>query len=223
MNHTERLQNAAPAAPTPVLDRDAVFAAIVAQPGDLVVTSNPRRSRSSRRKLTIALVVVALAALTTATAFATGAIGWHDETAIVQKPQQWEALYRAATNRLTLPPGETWPQRTLPPNTITGMSEPGGMAVAISRVRWECYWGNAIRSGNTGAQARSQAALADINANHTLVAPDGSSENVAPPANLQGPFEIFADDGGIQFVTKMYADAADGKPAMLFQSCRVNS
>ena len=223
MNTMERLQNAAPAAPAPMLDRDAVFASIVARPGDPAVTAKPRRSRPTRRRLTIALVVIALAALTTATAFATGVIGWHDETAIIQQPQQWEALYRDATQKLTLPPGQSWPHRTLPPNTVTGMSQPGGEAVAISRVRWECYWGSAIRSGDTAAQAQAQAALADINANHTLVAPDGSSENVAPPANLQGPFEIFAADGGIQFVKKMYADAAAGKPAMLFQSCRANS
>jgi hypothetical protein len=68
----------------------------------------------------------------------------------------------------------------------------------------------------------AQGALADINAHHTLVAPNGSSENVAPPSNIKGPFEIFAPDGGFQFVTKMYADAAAGRPAMLFQSCRVN-
>ena len=223
MNHMERLRNAAPAAPAAQIDRDAVFAGIVARPGDAAAVPTNRRPRSTRRRLTIALVVVVLAGLTAATAFATGVIGWHDETALVQKPKQWQALYRAATNELTLPPGETWPHRTLAPNTITGISEPGGMAVAISRVRWECYWGKAIRSGDTTAQARSQAALADINANHTLVAPNGSSENVAPPANLRGPFEIFADDGGIQFVRKMYADAAAGRPAMLFQSCRANS
>jgi hypothetical protein len=224
MNHIERLQNAAPAAPAPVLDRDALFAGIVAGTGDPAVAPRVRRQGSARRRrLTIALVVVAIAGLTTASAFATGVISWHDDIAIIQDPQQWEALYRDATQKLTLPPGQSWPHRTLAPDTITGMSQPGGEAVAISRLRWECYWGAAIRSGDTAAQTQAQAALADINARHTLVAPDGSSENVAPPDNLQGPFEIFANDGGFQFVTKMYADAAAGKPAMLFQSCRVNS
>ena len=222
MNHMERLRNAAPAAPSPVLDRNAVFAGIVARPGDPAVASRPRLARSTRRRLTIVLVALAIAALTAATALATGFLGWHDDTAIIEKPQQWEALYRAATRELTLPPGESWPHRTLPPNTVTGMSQPAGEAVAISRVRWECYWGKAIRSGDTAAQASAQAALADINAHHTLVAPNGSSENVAPPSNIKGPFEIFAHDGGFQFVTKMYADAAAGKPAMLFQSCRAN-
>ncbi len=222
MNTMERLQNAAPAAPAPVLDRDAVFASIVARPGDPAAA--PRiRHRRPRRKMAVVLIAVALAALTATGLAAAEYLGWHDETAIIQQPQQWEALYRDATQKLTLPPGQSWPHRTLPPNTVTGMSQPGGEAVAISRVRWECYWNSAIRSGDTAAQAQAQAALADINANHTLVAPDGSSENVAPPANLQGPFEIFAADGGIQFVKKMYADAAAGKPAMLFQSCRANS
>jgi hypothetical protein len=214
MNHMERLRNAAPAAPSPVRDRSAVFAGIVAGPGDPAVTKPTRLSRPARRKLTIVL--------TAATALGTDFLGWHDETAIINKPQQWESLYRAATRELTLPPGQSWPHRTLAPNTITGMSQPGGEAVAISRVRWECYWGKAIRSGDTAAQASAQAALADINAKHTLVAPDGSSENVAPPSNIKGPYEIFANDGGIQFVKKMYADAAAGRPAMLFQSCRAN-
>jgi hypothetical protein len=224
MNHMERLRNAAPAVPSSAIDRDLLFSSIVARPGDpALASSRPRLTRATRRRLTIVLVALAIAALTAATALATGFLGWHDETALIEKPQQWESLYQAATRQLALPPGQTWPHRTLPPNTVTGMSQPGGTAVAISRVRWECYWGKAIRSGDTAAQARAQAALADINANHTLVAPKGSSENVAPPDNIKGPFEIFASDGGFQFVTKMYADAAAGRPAMLFQSCRANS
>jgi hypothetical protein len=223
MNHMERLRNAAPAAPSQSIDRDVLFAGIVGRPGDPAVASRPRLTRSTRRRLTIVLVALAIATLTAATALATGFLGWHDETTVIDKPQQWQSLYRAATRQLILPPGESWPHRTLAPNTVTGMSQPGGEAVAISRVRWECYWGKAIRSGDTAAQTRAQAALADINANHTLVAPDGSSENVAAPDNIKGPYEIFANDGGIQFVRKMYADAAAGRPAMLFQSCRANS
>jgi hypothetical protein len=222
MNHMERLRNAAPAAPGPVLDRNALFAGIVARPGDPAIVARHRLTRSTRHKLTIVLVALAIAGLTVATAVATGFLDWHDETVIIEKPQQWETLYRAATRELTLPPGQSWPHRTLPPNTVTGKSQPGGEAVAFSRMRWECYWGKAIRSGDTAAQASAQAALADINARHTLIAPDGSSENVAPPSNIKGPYEIFANDGGIQFVKKMYADAAAGRPAMLFQSCRAN-
>jgi hypothetical protein len=224
MNHIERLRNAAPAAPSPTIDRDALFAGIVARPGDPDIVSRARLTRPTRRKLMIAAVAFAIATLTVGTAVATGILPWHDvkHSELVTTPKQWEALYSAATRELTLPPGQSWPHRTLAPNTVTGMSQPGGEAVAISRGRWECYWGKAIRSGDTTAQASAQAALADINANHTLVAPDGSSENVAAPSNIKGPYEIFANDGGIQFVTKMYADAAAGRPAMLFQSCRAN-
>jgi hypothetical protein len=223
MNHMERLQGAAPAVPEPMLDRSAVFTGIVARPGDARLT-DAGRGRPVGRRLAIVLVILGLLTLTAA-GLAGGAkiLGWHDEQSLITKPQQWQALYRTATRQLTLPPGQTWPTRTLAPHTVTGMSQPGGEAVAISRVRWECYWGGAIRSGDTAAQARAQAALADINANHTLVAPDGSSENVAPPTNLNGPFEIFADDGGIQYVKKMYAAAAAGRPKLLFQSCRANS
>jgi len=224
MSHMERLRNAAPAAASPVLDREALFASIVARPGDPALATRVRRPRSTRRKLTIAAIVIAIAALTAGTALATGFLGWHDETAIIQKPHRWQALYRAATRKLTLPPGETWPDRTLPPHTITGISQPSGVAVFISQLRWECYWGEAIRSNDGAGQRLAQAALADIVANHVLVAPAGSSENVAPPSNLNGgPFEIYADDGGFQFVKKAYADAAAGKPAMLFQICRINS
>jgi hypothetical protein len=223
MNHMERLRNAAPAAPGSAMDRDALFASIVARAGDPAVASRPRLTRSTRRRLAVVLVALAIAAVTAATALGTGFLGWHDATTIIDKPQQWEALYQAATRQLTLPPGQTWPHRTLAPHTVTGMSQPGGEAVGIARGRWECYWGKAIRSGDTAAQAQAQAALADINAHHTLVAPPGSSENVAAPDNIKGPYEIFASDGGIQFVEKMYADAAAGRPAMLFQSCRANS
>jgi hypothetical protein len=80
----------------------------------------------------------------------------------------------------------------------------------------------AIRDNDVPAQRQSQAALADIVAHHILVAPPGSSENVAPPAGSKPPFEIFASDGGIQYVEKMYADAAAGHPATLIQSCRAN-
>jgi hypothetical protein len=222
MTHMERLRNAAPAAPSPVRDRNAVFAGIVASPSDPAIAPRIRLSRPARRRLTIVLVALAIAALTAATALGTGFLGWHDDTAIIDTPQQWQALYRTATRELTLPPGQSWPHRTLAPHTVTGMSHPGGTAVAISRVRWECYWAKAIRSGDTAAQTSAQAALADINAHHSLVAPNGSSENVAPPSNIKGPYEIFAHDGGFLFVTKMYADAAAGRPAMLFQSCSVN-
>ncbi len=98
MNHMERLRNAAPAAPSPAIDRDLLLSSIVARPGDpALARSRPRLTRATRRRLTIVLVALAIAALTAATALATGFLGWHDETALIEKPQQWESLYQAAT------------------------------------------------------------------------------------------------------------------------------
>jgi hypothetical protein len=33
---------------------------------------------------------------------------------------------------------------------------------------------------------------------------------------------VFADDGGYQFKQRAYAEAADGKPKLLEESCRAN-
>jgi hypothetical protein len=224
MNSMERLRNARPALAESPIDGGALFAAITARPRDLSFEPAPGHRRS-RRRLLVAAVVAAALVLTAGTALAgpiSRLLGWHEETHLVSNPRQWRALYHAATRRLTLPPGQSWPYRTLAPNTTTGVSGAGGMAVGISQTRWECYWVKAIRSNDTAGQRRAQAALADIVAHHILVAPPGSSENVAPPAGSKPPFEIFASDGGIQYVKKMYADAAAGHPATLIQSCRAN-
>jgi hypothetical protein len=224
MNSMERLRSARPALADSPIDSDALFAAITSTPRDRSFEPAPDQRRSRRRLLVAAVVAVALV-LTAGTALAgpiSQLLGWHEETQLVNNPRQWRALYHAATRQLTLPPGQSWPYRTLAPNTTTGISEAGGMAVGISQARWECYWVKAIRDNDVPAQRQSQAALADIVAHHILVAPPGSSENVAPPAGSKPPFEIFASDGGIQYVKKMYADAAAGHPATLIQSCRAN-
>jgi hypothetical protein len=224
MNSIDRLRSARPALAEPPIDGDALFAAITARPRDLSFEPAPGTQRSRRRLLVAAVVALALM-LTAGTALAgpiSRLLGWHEETHLVGNPRQWRALYHTATRQLTLPPGQSWPYRTLPPNTITSVNEPGGMAVAISQAAWECYWVQAIRGNDTAAQHRARVALADIVAHHILVAPPGSSENVAPPAGSSPPFEIFASDGGIQYIEKMYADAAAGHPATLIQSCRAN-
>jgi hypothetical protein len=224
MNSMERLRSARPALADSPIDGDALFAAITSTPRDRSFEPAPDQRRSRRRLLVAAVVAVALV-LTAGTALAgpiSQLLGWHTATQLITNPRQFRALYREATHHLTLPPGQSWPDRTLPPNTVTPVSGAGGTAVAVSQFRWECYWVKAIRDNDVPAQRQSQAALADIVAHHILVAPPGSSENVAPPAGSKPPFEIFASDGGIQYVKKMYADAAAGHPATLIQSCRAN-
>jgi hypothetical protein len=204
------------------IDRDVLFAQIVATAQD---HEQPRMSRSGRRRLAIGCIAVAVLCLTAGTAFAvTGfnLFGWHTDTTIVKNPREWQRLYHDATRELTLPPGEHWPDRTLPPDTVTSRTGPAGTAVAISQTAWECYWVDAIRHGDGTAGRQAHTALDDLLAHHILVAPPGSPENVAPPAGTKPPFEIYASDGGIQYVRKMYRDAANGHPATLIQSCRAN-
>ncbi len=217
----DRLERARPDV-ADAIDRDALFAQIVASAQD---REQPEISRSGRRRLLIGCIAVAVLSLTAGTAFAvTGfdLFGWHTDTTIVKSPGEWQRLYRDATRQLTLPPGQHWPNRTLPPDTVTSRTQPGGTAVAISQTAWECYWVAAIRSGDTAAGRQAHAALDDLLAHHVVVAPPGSPENVAPPAGTKPPFAIFASDGGIQYTRKMYRDAAGGHPATLIQSCRAN-
>ena len=217
----ERLLRARPDI-TDAIDRDALFAQIVATAQD---HEQPQMSRSGRRRLAIGCIAVAVLCLTAGTAFAvTGfnLFGWHTDTTIVKNPREWQRLYHEATRELTLPPGEHWPDRTLPPDTVTSRTGPAGTAVAISQTAWECYWVDAIRRGDGTAGRQAHAALDGLLAHHIVVAPPGSPENVAPPAGTKPPFEIYASDGGIQYVRKMYRDAANGHPANLIQSCRAN-
>jgi hypothetical protein len=217
----DRLERARPDI-TDGIDRDALFAQIVATPQE---REGPQVSRSGRRRLLIGCIALAVLCLTASTAFAvTGfnLFGWHTDTTIVKSPREWQRLYRDATRQLTLPPGEHWPDRTLPPDTVTSRTQPGGTAVGISQTAWECYWVDAIRRGNTAAAQQAHSALDNLLAHHVVVAPPGSPENVASPAGTKPPFAIFASDGGIQYIRRMYRDAADGRPATLIQSCRAN-
>lgn len=202
------------------IDVHALYAGIVAGPGDPAAAG--RRARRPRRRTLAAVLVTAGVAATAGTAFGFGVLGWHTDTSLVTKPREWRALYRAATRELTLPPGKAWPYRTLPPNTVTSRYQPAGEAVAIAQVSWECYWVTQIRTQDTAGESRARAALADIVHHHIVVAPAGSPENVAPPASVKPPFEIFASDGGLQYKERMYAQAAAGHPALLAQSCRAN-
>jgi len=220
MNAMDRLRASRPASVPIEADREALFDRIVATPPSGASARPPRR----RRKLVLIAAVGLAVTLTagTAVAVSTNLFGWHTDNTFIKDPRVWRKLYRDATHQLTLPPGEHWPDRTLPPNTVTSRTQPGGEAVAIAQTAWECYWVDAIHHGDAAAGRQANAALDDLLAHHVVVAPPGSPENVAPPAGTKPPFAIFASEGGIQYIRKMYRDAADGHPATLIQSCRAN-
>ncbi len=220
MNATmQRLAAARPDVPSRI-DERALFDRITSEPRTTIVVS--RRWPRPRALLIAAVAAIVVLSTGTAVARSLGLLGWHDATRLITSPREWEARYRQATRELTLPPGVEWPKRTLPPNSVTAPSQPGGEAVSISQTAWECYWSDAIRRGDASAGARAYVALRDILDRHTVVAPTGSSESVQPPAGTRSPFQIFASDGGLQYDRDMYAAAAAGRPGQLDQSCRAN-
>lgn len=220
MTAMDRLRAARPASVPAVADREALFDRIVATPPD---GAGARPARHRRKVVLVAAVGVAVA-LTAGTAYAvaTDLFGWHTDNVFVKDPRVWRGLYRDAAQDLRLPPGMAWPYRTLPPNTITNRSEPGGMAVGIAQVAWECYWTESIRADDPRAEHAARSALTDLVRHHIVVAPAGSPENVAPPAGTQAPFEIYASDGGITYDKHNYALAAAGDASGVAQSCRAN-
>ena len=80
-----------------------------------------------------------------------------------------------------------------------------------------------IRNGNFAGQRRAQRELNAILENNVIVAPNGVSENWTPPNPPRGPYAVFADDGGFEWVRATYALAATGHPQRLAQSCRANA
>lgn len=174
-----------------------------------------RRSRNRRR---VALVAVALAATAILATTAFAVANWFGD---VVKPAVTKQEYKTAQSDLTLPPGVTWPELNVDPNSVTSRGGGGSSAVMIAMGSWECYWADAIKSGDEQAQQRAHAELNSLFANHVVIAPAGASENWFPTGH---PFPVvaFADDGGYQYKQQMYADAAAGRPKQLFQSCRAN-
>ena len=176
----------------------------------------PRRSAARRR---VALVAVGLAvmAILATTAFAVA--NWFGD---VVKPAVTKQEYKTAQSELRLPPGVTWPELNVDPNSVTSRGGGGSSAVMVAMGSWECYWVDAIKSGDEQAQQRAHAELSSLLANHVVIAPAGASENWSPSSSHSFPVAAFADDGGYQYKQQMYADAAAGRPKTLFQSCRVN-
>ncbi|MDX6411826.1 MAG: hypothetical protein QOE91_1342, partial [Gaiellaceae bacterium] len=58
--------------------------------------------------------------------------------------------------------------------------------------------------------------------NNVVVAPNGAPEDWAPSPTPSGPYAIWANDGGLQYFQKTYANAGVGQPQRLIQSCRAN-
>ena len=208
----DRLRRANPARPTSGHD-DALFAQIVAAPGD------PRLGRPQRRSRRRLVFVVALAAavilVPTGVALDRWVFGPVPPTVTKQE-------YKDAQHDLTLPPGVTWPQLHIPPDSMTGAGAGGGHAVLLAQNAWECYWVDAIHSDDAAAQRRAKSALGDLMRNHIVVAPAGAPEDYTPPQSAQTPTLAFADDGGYQYKQRMYAQASAGRPRLLEQSCRAN-
>src|SRR5438093_6087932 len=81
---------------------------------------------------------------------------------------------------LQLPPGATWPEFKIEPNTVTGRGGGASRAVMVSQHAWECYWVDAIRSENLTGQRRAHAELERLLAHNVIVAPNGAPEDWAP-------------------------------------------
>ena len=96
------------------------------------------------------------------------------------------------------------------------------MAVSLDQDAWECYWVDAIHSGDAAAGQRAEDVLNGLMANHIVIAPAGAPEDYTPPQSARTPTLAYADDGGYQYKQRMYAEAAAGRPQLLEQSCKAN-
>ncbi|MDX6552620.1 MAG: hypothetical protein QOH74_1108 [Gaiellales bacterium] len=214
-----RLRNANPVRTSHVADTDALFESITATPADARLAARPSARRPRRRRaVTVAVVVGLTALLVTAVAAA------YDQfsSAPIVEPKVTKQEYEQATHQLTLPPGLTWPDFNMPPNTVTSQGGGGSEAVNVSQHAWECYWVDAIHSGNTAGQARSHTELQAILDNNVFEAPQGASESWAPQPTPKVPYAVYAPDGGLKWVQEMYDMAAAGQPQRLIQSCAAN-
>jgi len=212
-----RLRKANPLPLVPAVDGADLLARITAAPPDPRLRSRPRPVVVRRPALAVAVVLVAAAVLASA---ALSLSNWLGSAPV--KPPVTRHEYHVAQHRLTLPPGYTWPSLHIDPNSVTSVGAGGGHAVGVSQYAWECYWVHAIKTGDTAAQKRAYAELTSLLEHNVIVAPKDASENWSPPNPPKAPYEVFADDGGYQWVQQAYAMAAAGHPQRLIESCRAN-
>jgi hypothetical protein len=213
-----RLRMANPVPLVEPTDAPELFERITAQPGDPRLARPSRRTDRQRRRVALVLVLGLLGVLAS-TAFAVS--HWVIGDAV--KPPVTRHEYLRAQHQLTLPPGVTWPQLHISPDSVTAQGAGGGHAVLAAQNAWECYWVKAIRDGDASAQRRAQAELTALLDDNVIVAPAGASENWTPPNPPKVPYAVFADDGGYQWVQAMYKKAAAGDARDLRSSCRANS
>jgi hypothetical protein len=209
-----RLRGANPVQVTTLVNAEDLFDRITTAPPDPRLGRLPHRRPRRGLVLVVALVVIGALA-STAPAISNwigGLIGRSEVT----------SEYTHAQSRLTLPPGSAWPNLYFGSNSVSSQGAGGSFAVMFAIGAWECYWVRAISEGDIAAGRRAHAALADLVANHVVVAPRGASENWTPPRAAGPPTAVFADDGGYERKERMYAEAAAGRPQMLEQSCRAN-
>lgn len=209
-----RLRAANPIPHPPAADGEALFDRVVAAAPDARLV---RGRRSVRRPILVLAVVVVLAAVLASTAPALS-----DWIGDIIGQEQVNSEYAEATEQLTLPPGYEWPRLRYPANSVTSRGAGGSSAVLIAQAAWECDWARAIEERDVAAQTRAQAALADLLANHIVVAPEGVSENWSPRRTEGRPLAVYADDGGYEHKQRMYAAAAAGDVGLIEQSCRAN-
>jgi hypothetical protein len=213
----QRLRRANPVPAPDMTDDPDLFVRITSGSGD------PRLAQRARRRRPRPALVVAIALVLTAAAASTAFAVSHWNHAQVVKQPVTKREYLDAQRGLTLPPGATWPEYRMMPNTVTGKGAGGGYAVITAQHAWECYWVDTIRSRDVAGQRRAHAALEQLLANNILEAPPGAPEDWAPSPAPTVPYAVFAHDGGLQWIEANYALAAAGKPGRLIQSCKANS
>jgi hypothetical protein len=173
-----RLRRANPLPEAPAEDAADLFARITALPADPRLEGSRRRAPSRRRRaLVLAFTTLVLVALLASTAVAVSRWIGGD---VVEPPVTRQEDLDAQT-QLTLPPGFEWPEPLpLEWDSVTTRGAGGGRAVLIAMNAWECYWVEAIRSGDQAAGQHAREELNALLAQNVVEAPLGAPEGWTP-------------------------------------------
>lgn len=191
---------------------------------------NPRRRTAPLRGVVVALVALGLLA---SVAVAGGFRPWERDLSRQVGPgptgtaadDVFQREYASAQRGLELPPGGTWPERSIPGNSVI-MTGRGGMgessAVMIAIDQWACWVVGEQRAGRVASARTGATSLSALIRDHVFVVPDGTPEDGAAPSELPAPLAQFADDGGKEMLLRAASEAGRGDVALLAQSCRAN-